>query len=140
MGSTGPARRVRLVLAAVVVVATACGCGAPRERIDGASAVASSFAEAARSGDGTAMCALLARGTREELARSEGTTCDKAVVEQRLSTVGPVREVDVHGLRAMARFEGDTLFLSRFSTGWKVVAAGCVPRPGQPYRCRVKGG
>jgi hypothetical protein len=36
--------------------------------------------------------------------------------------------------------ERDTVFLSRFPTGWKVTAAGCVPRPGRPYQCAVKGG
>ncbi|MGK5498135.1 hypothetical protein [Streptomyces sp. URMC 125] len=136
-------RKRRGTAAAAIATTTAAliaGCGASQERIDGASMAAASFAEAAQAGDGGAMCAVLARETRQELERSERTTCDEAVVEQQLATTGPVEGVDVHGRQAMARLRGDTLFLSEMSTGWKVVAAGCTPRPGQPYQCQVKGG
>jgi hypothetical protein len=48
--------------------------------------------------------------------------------------------VDVYGRQARAVLASDTLFLSQFSDGWKIVAAGCEPRPGRPYQCSVKGG
>ncbi|HEX5569148.1 MAG TPA: hypothetical protein VFY14_19895 [Streptomyces sp.] len=128
------------VVLSAVIAALLCGCGASQERIDGASAAAASFAEAAQAGDGAAMCAVLARETKQELEHSERSTCDEAVVEQRLPTTGPVLETDVHGRQALVKLRDDTLFLSRFSTGWKVVAAGCTPRPGRPYQCLVKGG
>lgn len=51
-----------------------------------------------------------------------------------------MRVVDVYGNQARAVLATDTLFLSRFAAGWKVVAAGCSPRPEQPYQCRVNGG
>ncbi|MEU8865117.1 hypothetical protein [Streptomyces umbrinus] len=46
----------------------------------------------------------------------------------------------VYGNQARAVLSSDTLFLSRFTSGWKVVAAGCEPRPQEPYQCRIKGG
>ena len=51
-----------------------------------------------------------------------------------------VRRVDVHGRQARVTLTADTLFLALFSTGWKVTAAGCTPRPDQPYDCTVEGG
>ncbi|GHE27624.1 DUF6766 family protein [Streptomyces hydrogenans] len=36
----------------------------------------------------------------------------------------------------MVRLRGDALFLSQFDAGWKVVAAGCTPRPDMPFDCK----
>ncbi|MFB7172425.1 hypothetical protein ACFCYM_16585 [Streptomyces sp. NPDC056254] len=47
---------------------------------------------------------------------------------------------EVYGRMALVRAEGDALFLSLFTGGWRVVAAGCTPRGDAPYRCLVKGG
>ncbi|MEU6064946.1 hypothetical protein ABZ864_10745 [Streptomyces sp. NPDC047082] len=51
-----------------------------------------------------------------------------------------MREVQVYGRRARVVLNADTLFLSVFPAGWKVTAAGCVPRSQQPYQCQIKGG
>jgi hypothetical protein len=140
-GAGAAARRTALAAAAVAAVAVpAGGCGASQERVDGATVAAWSFARAVETGDGAAMCAVLARGTKRELEWSERAACARAVVGRRLPTPGTVRRTDVHGRRAMVELEGDTLFLAETSAGWKVTAAGCAPRPGQPYRCRVRGG
>ena len=53
---------------------------------------------------------------------------------------GAVRRTDVYGNQARAVLSSDTLFLSHFTSGWKVVAAGCEPRSEEPYECRIKGG
>ncbi|QES47254.1 hypothetical protein DEJ50_04825 [Streptomyces venezuelae] len=50
-----------------------------------------------------------------------------------------IREAEAYGRQAIVRMAGDTLFLSLFTAGWKVVAAGCTPRPGRPYDCLIKG-
>lgn len=86
------------------------------------------------------MCAALAPETRREVEESEKKACPDAISALELPAGGPVRDVDVYGRQARAAMASDTLFLSRFPDGWKIVAAGCEPRPGRPYQCSVKGG
>ncbi len=86
------------------------------------------------------MCEALAPGTRSELEDSQERPCLEVITDQDLPEAGEPRSIDVYGRQARVVAEGDTLFLSQFGTGWKVVAAGCLPEPGQPYQCTVKGG
>lgn len=86
------------------------------------------------------VCAVLAPATVEELEQQAGSPCARAMSEESLPPGGPVRRTDVYGNQARAVLSSDTLFLSHFASGWKVVAAGCEPRPQEPYRCRIKGG
>lgn len=131
-------RWCRGVLVAALAVTT--GCGAPGDRTEGASAAATGFTDALRQGDGRQACALLAPNTFEELEKSEQTSCDRAVIQEQLPAGNRVRKVDVYGDRARVVLTDDTLFLSHFPSGWKVIAAGCTPRPERPYDCLVKGG
>lgn len=131
-------RRCRAVLVAALTVIT--GCGAAGGRSEGASAAAIRFTDALRQGDGRQACALLAPRTLEELEKSEQTSCDEAVTQEQVPAGDVVREVDVYGDQARVVLADDTLFLAHFSSGWKVTAAGCTPRPEQPYDCQVKGG
>lgn len=124
----------------VAALAVTAGCGAPGERGEAASTAATGFTGALRRADGRQACALLAPRTLEELEKSEQTACERAVIEERLPAPDTVRKVDVFGDRARVVLSGDTLFLARFPSGWKVLAAGCTPRPQQPYDCKVKGG
>ncbi|NGO09353.1 hypothetical protein G5C60_17555 [Streptomyces sp. HC44] len=116
------------------------GCGTAGERGDGASAAADAFTRALRAGDGDAACAALAPETRMEVERSAKAPCDQAIKEEELRTRGGKRTVDVYGEQARVVLTDDTLFLSHFASGWKVTAAGCRPRPQQPYQCEIKGG
>ncbi|WP_307787456.1 hypothetical protein [Streptomyces musisoli] len=118
------------------------GCGAPGPRQADALSAARNFQTALReSGFGRA-CALLAPETRQEVA-SDADDCAKGLAQEHLpfasgDTADAVAEV--YGRQAMVRLSGDTLFLSQFAAGWKVVAAGCTPRPDLPFDCKVKGG
>ncbi|OQR59723.1 hypothetical protein B6E66_33745 [Streptomyces maremycinicus] len=114
-------------------------CGGTGQRGDRASSAATAFEKALSSGDRTALCAALAPETRKEVESSAKKACPDAISAEELPTGGPVRGVDVHGRQARAVLASDTLFLSQFPGGWKIVAAGCKPRPGQPYECSVKG-
>lgn len=129
--------------AAVSVLLAVCGvggCGAVEERRDAVRDTAAVFEQALGEGAYDRGCAVLAPATVEELEQSAGSPCAEALSEESLRPGGPVRRTDVYGNQARAVLSSDTLFLSRFTSGWKVVAAGCEPRPQEPYQCRIKGG
>ncbi|MFE9768848.1 hypothetical protein ACFYPC_30760 [Streptomyces sp. NPDC005808] len=137
-GQRGPITRVVVPLCALMLGLTACGGVSGREA--SASAAATDFEKALAGGDRPALCAALAPETRGEIEDSEEKACVDAIGAQDLPAGGPVRGVDVYGRQARAVLASDTLFLSQFPDGWKIVAAGCRPRSGQPYQCTIKGG
>ncbi|MEU0967331.1 hypothetical protein ABZ357_18545 [Streptomyces sp. NPDC005917] len=125
---------------AAVCVAWLTGCTTLGERETAASRAALSFEESLRRKDGARACAALAPQTRQEVEQSAKKPCVQALFDEELTQAGPVRGVQVYGRQARVVLHTDTLFLSAFPAGWKVTAAGCVPRPQQPYQCQVKGG
>ncbi|MFF4646425.1 hypothetical protein [Streptomyces sp. NPDC001389] len=134
-------RRAGETLAVALAVVAAGGCGAPGPREDDAVSAALAFESALGSSHYARACSLLAPRTRREAAAEED--CGPALAKQNVPVAAggasaPVAEV--YGRQAMVRLTRDTLFLSQFDTGWKVVAAGCTPRPDRPYDCRIKGG
>jgi hypothetical protein len=130
--------RVVLTAAAVAVLGMVSGCGQPASV--GPRQAAVRFADASASGDGEKACAALAPATSSEIEQSEGEPCPKAVIAENLPRAGAVRQVQVFGTMAQVRLQRDTMFVSRFPIGWRVVAAGCKPAPGHPYDCQVQGG
>ncbi|MGW0845938.1 hypothetical protein ACWD26_38545 [Streptomyces sp. NPDC002787] len=136
--------RWRWGAAAGVVLSLTAGCGAVEERRTAALGAALDFERALGAKDGVAVCAVLAPGVRDEVEQSTRTPCEEGVLEEEVPAVAAAEDevegVDVGGRQARVVFAGDTLFLSRFSGGWKVVAAGCTPRPERPYQCVLKGG
>ena len=123
-------------LAAVLLVG---GCGTKDAESQNAAVVAVEFARAAHA-DPTLACDLLTPETAGEL--STRSTCAEALAEAQLP-VGPTGgdpHTEVFGSHAMIELSTDTLFLARFSDGWRVTAAGCRPQgAGRPYDCAVKG-
>lgn len=102
--------------------------------------VASQFRSAVAAGDAAAACRLLAPETRNQIERSTKRPCVSALPEEDLPTDGGrVRTVDVYGDQARVVFADDTVFLASFTTGWRITAAGCVPRGEQPYDCTIRG-
>ncbi|MET9594197.1 hypothetical protein ABZY45_25205 [Streptomyces sp. NPDC006516] len=130
----------RALIALCALVPVLAGCGGPGERGDQVKGVARTFERALDGDDRAALCAALAPETRSKVEDSEKKPCLDAIDAQDLPAGGPVRSVDVYGRQARAVLRSDTLFLSRFQDGWKIVAAGCVPRSGRPYQCSVEGG
>ncbi|WP_113704956.1 hypothetical protein [Nonomuraea lactucae] len=84
-----------------------------------------------------AACAMLARRTAEKLP-DPGETCPQALQALELGPGGRVTGVEVWGDEAQVRMAGDTVFLHRYSYGWRVKAAGCEPRGDLPYDCEVE--
>jgi hypothetical protein len=119
-----------------LLLTAACGTG---DREAAVAAVAQRFSAAVQDGDGSAGCALLAVATRAELEASAERLCPAALAEEELPALGAIRRVSVNGVEAQVRGAGDTVFLTRVSRGWRVVAAGCVRRDPAPYDCAVKG-
>ncbi|WP_405771098.1 hypothetical protein OHU34_39745 [Streptomyces sp. NBC_00080] len=115
-------------------------CGGTEQRGAKVSTAATAFEEALSKGDRAELCAALAPQTRKEVEDSAKKACVDAITAQELPAGGPVRGVDVHGRQGRAVPASDTLFLSQLPDGWKIVAAGRKPHPGQPYECSVKGG
>lgn len=116
------------------------GCGGAGERSSAVSAAALGFERLLRSDDPTALCAALAPDTRSAVETSGNAPCEKAITSQRPPSGGAAHHVDVYGRQARVVLASDTLFLSLFADGWKVVAAGCTPRQGHPYQCTLQGG
>jgi hypothetical protein len=133
--------RCTVGLAALLTVAIA-GCGASGPGLGPARAAARRFESAVASGDGGGACDTLAPETRQDLETSgnQPTPCPEALVGQHLPVGTSVRSAVVYGDQALVTFGKDTVFLSRFASGWKVTAAGCTPRPRRPYDCALKGG
>ncbi|MEU9145423.1 hypothetical protein [Streptomyces sp. NPDC048349] len=116
------------------------GCGASGARVDGARDAGRAFEQALASRHYGAACDLLAPETRAQLEEDEKQECAKALEGQELPVSGAVNGAEVYGRQALVRADGETLFLSLFTGGWRVVAAGCTPQEDKPYQCVVKGG
>ncbi|THA74145.1 hypothetical protein [Streptomyces sp. A0592] len=127
------------VLIVAATVLSAAGCGAPAARKDAAAAAGAAFEAAVAAGDHVRACALLAPQSRQQLEQDEQTTCPAAFASQHLPKAAGIDGVEAYGRQAMVRMKGDTLFLSQFTGGWNVVAAGCTHRPDRPYDCLIKG-
>ncbi|MFC9847973.1 hypothetical protein ACFWFF_12495 [Streptomyces sp. NPDC060223] len=132
-------REVRRGSGLLVALLVLSGCGGTGARGADATTAVEAFERAVTSGRALAACALLAPETRDELEDSGRMTCVAALGEEQLPEGGPVRSVDVYGRQAMVTLRNDTLFLSQFPGGWRVVAAGCEPERDRPYKCQVKG-
>lgn len=128
-----------LIVAAVsVAVVSLTGCSSGND--DAATRVAERLHASLRAEDGSAACELLSEDVQEELADSDGPSCEAAVMEAGLPDSGRVMEVKVYGTAAQVRYDEDVVFLGEFPDGWKVTAAGCSPKAGAPYDCQVQGG
>ena len=62
------------------------------------------------------------------------------ILEEEPPEPGPVERSSSFGTMAEIAYAADTMFLTEFPGGWKVMAAGCAPVPGHPYDCRLQGG
>ncbi|KAA9378372.1 hypothetical protein F5972_16045 [Microbispora cellulosiformans] len=120
------------VRAMVVVCLALIAAGCASAEKDPVVSTAERFLSAAGQGQGGPACRLLSPKAARSL-----DDCEKQIVSVGLRPAA-VRGVDVWGDEARVRLDGDTLFLHRFSEGWRIRAAGCAPRPGEPYECEVE--
>jgi hypothetical protein len=126
-------RRAALVAAAGAVLLLT-GCASVDQ--PAVQRVATTFEDT--SGDPQARCDLLVPATLAALEQDRSKPCAEAITDVPLQG-GTVQGVQIWGGDAQVRVDGDTVFLSRTSAGWKVAAAGCTPREQAPYDCDVEG-
>jgi hypothetical protein len=111
------------------------GCG--NLGADAVANVATTFADGGT--DATTRCRLLAENTLAALVENEGTACEEAIGDLPIGTGTPT-SVEVWGEEAQVKLTDDTLFLTRTTDGWRVMAAACRLRAEeQPYDCQVEG-
>ncbi|GAA4992889.1 hypothetical protein GCM10023317_21070 [Actinopolymorpha pittospori] len=127
------------IMALLIFVVVGTGCGATAVREDAARKAAEGFHAAVGDRDAARACGLLAPATREDLEHSAGEGCSKAIMSARIRSAGAVGHIDVYGDQARVVFAHDTVFLSAFSAGWRITAAGCHPRGERPYQCELRG-
>ncbi|MFD9564218.1 hypothetical protein [Streptomyces sp. NPDC059994] len=128
------------VMVAGAVAVVLCGCGAPAARLEGARQAGRAFEQAIAHANYPRACGLLAPQTRQQLEEDQHQPCVAALRGEDLAAAGEVRGTQVYGRQALLLLRKDTLFLSQFEDGWKVVTAGCTPQGDKPYRCSLKGG
>ena len=123
---------------ACVALLALAGCGGADPGAPAAAAEA--FARAAAGGDPEGACALLSPTVAEALAGDSGS-CAKAVAEDPPPGAARVVRSERYGQQARVVTDADTIFLSRFPSGWKVIAAGCTAQGGgKPYDCTISEG
>lgn len=126
--------RTYLALAAIALVASACTSAQQDEAVDAADAFVAAVADA----DGAAACAALAPATVGELVQSTQKPCEEAVLEE-AKEAGARIDARTFGTMAQVRYRDDVLFVTRFGDDWKVMAAACTPKAGDPYDCQIQG-
>ncbi|MCE7010841.1 hypothetical protein LWC34_49770 [Kibdelosporangium philippinense] len=100
--------------------------------------IATEFVSALADNDATTACSLFAPQAVQRIARLRPEGCAQVLATMGLPTDRP-GQVEVWGETAQVKTSGDTLFLKRFTQGWRIVAAGCVSRGEEPYECKVDG-
>jgi len=121
--------------AAVLALA---GCGGANPAAPEAAAEA--FARAAAGGDAEGACALLSPAVAAAVAGESGS-CANALAGDPPPGAARVVESERYGQQALVVTDADTIFLSRFPGGWRVIAAGCTAQGGsKPYDCTISAG
>jgi hypothetical protein len=90
--------------------------------------------------DGSSACLALAPRTRTELEQSTGKPCEQGLFDEDVPAVSAAETVSVFGTMAQVRYGNETTFLTRFQSGWKVLAAGCTPTTAGRFDCQISGG
>lgn len=114
------------------------GCGSAQD--EAVRDRAAAFQDAVSAQDWARACELLAPETRSELESAGRSPCVDALAEEDLPAPGALDRVDVFGTTAEVRYQGETLFLTQFADGWRLLAAGCTPQRPKPYDCALHGG
>lgn len=131
----GVQMKVLLLLAAAGALS---GCGASGSALRDAREAAVGFLQAVQAEDGAAACALLVPDAREAVASDTGKSCEQGVLELELDAPAGAPRVEVFGEEGLVELTGQRVFVDATAAGWRVVAAGCTPRPPRQDECEVE--
>lgn len=131
-------RSLTAAAASLVILVSLSGCSSGND--DEATRAAERLHAGLRAADGAAACEALSDEVQQELAESQGSSCETAVMDSGIPDAGRVVDVEVYGTAAQVRYDADVVFLGEFPDGWRVTAAGCSPQVDAPYDCKVQGG
>ena len=73
-----------------------------------------------------------------ELVSASQKPCEQAVLEE-AKQAGSRLSANTYGTMAQVRYHDDVVFVTRFENGWKVLAAACTEKAGDPYDCQIAG-
>ena len=119
------------VLPALLVCLALAACGTGDDRAQ-ARAVTERFVAAIDADRGGDACEQLSDATAEELEKQEKRSCDDAITGLDLSG-GAVVTTEVYVTNAKVDLaSGESVFLDREPSGWKISAAGCRSTGGKP--------
>jgi hypothetical protein len=133
VGVSSARRRCSALLAAGALALLVSGCSSAES--PEVERVATQFEDA--SGDAQARCDLLMPQTLKQLEEQLKKSCAEGIGDVPLQG-GDIVDVQVWGGDALVRLSGDTVFLSKAATGWRVAAAVCTPQAEGPYDCEVE--
>ncbi len=106
---------------------------------DEARRTAADFQDSVGAADWTGACDLLSEHARRGLEAASARTCVEALPTLRLPTAS-IGSTKVWGRNAGVQVGSGAVFLSRFTNGWRVIAAGCTPQgTDRPYDCTIGG-
>jgi hypothetical protein len=124
----------------MLLLAFAAGCGTSDDQ-DQARGVVDRFYTAIREGRGEDACAQLSPATVEQLEGQTGQSCGRAITQLEYDG-GAIVGVKVYVTNAKVDLRGgESAFLNREETGWKINAVACKPAEGKPrdrpFECEV---
>ena len=132
-------RAIAIVALAVAVAVAGCGTADDREQVRD---VGERFYDAVRAGDGQGACDQLSAAAVSQLESQSGQRCREVVTRLRFEG-GAIVQAEVFMTNAKVDLRnGESAFLGREPTGWKLTAIGCRPEDGKlthrPYECEAK--
>jgi hypothetical protein len=122
---------MRVTLCALLLALVLGGCGTSDDQTQARNAVIR-FYHALEEHRGGAACAELSSSTISQLESQSGKRCARAVTELQLQG-GAVSRTEVFITNAKVDVtSGESAYLDREASGWKLSAVGCKPTKGKP--------